>query len=157
LPRFSARPYVNSILAFQATRLEAQREAKFGQQNPMLYLQRGSPQAKLEHMNPRNTAALALVGWYLMMPPRNEITLNALAPLSRWAIADSFDSASECRLALKQKKMIADDEKKQRVAEDERRLQRSEPPSANIEQIAIEEQNRRSVCIATDDPRLKGN
>ena len=108
-------------------------------------------------MKPRHAAVLAIVGWYLMVPPMNEITLNALAPLSRWAIADSFDSASECRQALKQKKVIADDEKKQRVAEDERRLQHSEPPSANIEQIAIEEQSRRSVCVATDDPRLRGN
>jgi len=92
-----------------------------------------------------------------MVPPRDGVYVNALAPISRWAIADSFDSASECRQARKQKEMIADDEKKQQVAEDQRRLQSSDPPSANIEQIAIEEQNRRSVCIATDDPRLKGN
>jgi hypothetical protein len=105
----------------------------------------------------RHTAALGLLGWYLMVPPRSESTLNAIAPLSQWQIEDSFDSASACRQALEQKRATAEKEKNQRVAEDERRLQNGDPPSANFEQIAREEQSRRSVCIATDDPRLKGN
>ena len=107
-------------------------------------------------MNRRHAAALALVGWYLMVPPRDGNSLNALAPFSKWEIADSFDSANECRQALKQKRAVAEDMKKERLVEDEQRSQHGDPPSANFELIATEAQNRRAVCIATDDPRLKG-
>jgi hypothetical protein len=54
-------------------------------------------------MNPIHAAALALVGWYLMMPfsmPDHEP--NTSAPLSRWAHYSSFDSAKECEQAAAQ-------------------------------------------------------
>jgi hypothetical protein len=38
----------------------------------------------MEAMKPRHAAALALVGWYLMMPPWRP-TVDVSAPLSRWA------------------------------------------------------------------------
>jgi hypothetical protein len=63
------RPYADLYSLSQAARLETEREAKFGQQNPMLYKGLASSEMKLEHMNPRHAAALALVGWYLMVPP----------------------------------------------------------------------------------------
>ena len=48
-------------------------------------------------MKPRHAAALALVGWYLMMPPmtcRPSIQINT--PLSHWEISSSYDTADEC-------------------------------------------------------------
>ena len=62
-------------------------------------------------MNPRHAAALALVGWYLMVPPfkpnsmpQPSFTLPSLearvlnidAPLSKWEIYVASDSADEC-------------------------------------------------------------
>jgi hypothetical protein len=53
----------------------------------------------------RHAAALALVGWYLMLPPMeaNEqgvlISLNLNAPISKWDVSGSYDSPSECRAA----------------------------------------------------------
>jgi hypothetical protein len=57
---------------------------------------------KLSH-----TAALALVGWYLMVPPQIPLPGGKLgigapdtnAPLSEWSILDTFDSATECKNA----------------------------------------------------------
>jgi len=59
-------------------------------------------------MNPRHAAALALVGWYLMIPPKiegwyfkdwhffNGVRADERAPLDNWKILKSFDSAGEC-------------------------------------------------------------
>jgi hypothetical protein len=76
-------------------------------------------------MKPRHVAALALVGWYLMVPP--------LVP--QWTILDSFDSAEECidaHVKLLRDRFIKN-------ANDEIRL----------------EQAYSARCIATDNPRLK--
>jgi hypothetical protein len=55
-------------------------------------------------MNPRHAAALALVGWYLMVPPRaQDGSPNIRAPLSEWNQASiGFDTASECSKARNQ-------------------------------------------------------
>ena len=41
-----------------------------------------------------NVAALALSGWYLIVPP---VGGDASAPLSQWRTIDRFDTAQECR------------------------------------------------------------
>jgi hypothetical protein len=48
-------------------------------------------------MNPCHAASLALVGWYLMMPPWGKVN----APLSEWVVYQSFDSAEVCAVARK--------------------------------------------------------
>jgi hypothetical protein len=84
-------------------------------------------------MNFRHAAALAFIGWYLMVPLResdNSAKLRANVPLSEWEYVDSFDTAKECREAgLKEE---------QRYAKD--------PLEAN--------EYGTWECIATDDPRL---
>jgi hypothetical protein len=81
----------------------------------------------------RHTAALALVGWYLMVPPResdNSAKLSSV-PFEEWVYVDSFDTAKECRDAGRK--------------EEERRAK-----------DALEaDQYGNWECIATDDPRLK--
>ncbi len=86
-------------------------------------------------MKLRHTAALALVGWYLMLPPvvsRWPLREQSNAPLSRWAIMASFDSAEHCENAHAN----LDEEHKDR--------------SDALVFLGV-------ACIGTDDPRLKGN
>jgi hypothetical protein len=50
-------------------------------------------------MRLRHAAALALVGWYLMVPPTTDGKIDNSAPLSQWDIRSSFDSAATCEQA----------------------------------------------------------
>ncbi len=105
-------------------------------------------------MKPRHAAALALVGWYLMMPPfvrtGNEVYPDDDAPLSKWRMAGSFDSAGACQ----QKKddyiyhpcILV-------VPAGSVCPQNAIPPENAAERAADIE----ARCIGTDDPRLKGN
>jgi len=46
-----------------------------------------------------DVVTLAVVVWYLMLPPqisRNPLTFNASAPLSKWYFAGMHDTANEC-------------------------------------------------------------
>ena len=84
-------------------------------------------------MNFRHAAALALVGWYLMVPPvRNGEIRNV--PLPDWGHFDSFDTAKECR-----------DAGYDLIERTEKQGDKDRIMSAK----AFE-------CIASDDPRLKG-
>ncbi|HUN57889.1 MAG TPA: hypothetical protein VMU41_07220, partial [Candidatus Binataceae bacterium] len=51
-------------------------------------------------MRAYNTAALALAGWYLMLPPMQSGRPNASAPLSQWTTIESFNTAKECEMIL---------------------------------------------------------
>ena len=57
-------------------------------------------------MRPRHAAALALVGWYLMLPPIDVTTRAFLTdrPLSQWHVSKGFDSAKECEAFLADEK-----------------------------------------------------
>jgi len=102
-------------------------------------------------MKPHHAAALALVGWYLMMPPQpllpKPIDPNAApyspgalpytvgapdddAPISQWSIVEPFDSAAECKAAA--------DDLLRKYAHDKGAL------------AAV----HHARCIASDDPRL---
>ncbi len=93
-------------------------------------------------MKLRHAAALALAGWYLMMPtPPSKDSgywgkLRALAfgspqyaPMSQWQQLGTFDTAKECEAGKTTARAIANS------------IIKGDDP----------------VCIATDDPRLKGN
>jgi hypothetical protein len=95
---------------------------------------------RIEH-----SVVLALVGWYLMVPPVDRyspevVFVGVLSPLSEWDTVRGFDSAPECRKALKE--LIVDFETQKwepNVPEGERSL-------IGASEIA--------KCIASDDPRL---
>jgi hypothetical protein len=103
---------------------------------------------KLIKMNLHHTAALALLGWYLMVPPnsggsRKPLDLNA--PLSTWEKSESYDSKAEC-----------EDARSTRISE--RQDKSDEIKSRKTRQIlqrAIE-QLQHGQCISADDPRLEG-
>jgi hypothetical protein len=80
-----------------------------------------------------SSIVLALVGWYLLVPPLSSRNSNAVeinAPLSNWHIFQSFDSVSECE-ALRE------------------RIRQGEKGTPYYQAILT------SACIASDDPRLK--
>ncbi len=98
-------------------------------------------------MKPRHAAALALVGWYLMVPPIGLDGMpDAKAPLSRWTIGlmGSYDTARACKdRKLKDLDAAADYGKKHPELWDD-------PATRKMKDSRWEEQ-----CIASDDPRLK--
>jgi hypothetical protein len=81
-------------------------------------------------MKPHHAAALALVGWYLMMPSGDHPTE---AHISHWLKVQTFDSAAECS---------------------SRRWDILSEASANKDDFRLRTA-RAMRCIASDDPRLK--
>src|ERR1700730_3819675 len=54
-------------------------------------------------MKPPHAAVLALVGWYLMVPPpvlHSSLPVDLGAPLSEWRLFSVHDSAAECEQGL---------------------------------------------------------
>jgi len=101
-------------------------------------------------MKPRHAAALALVGWYLMVPPLgwSDSTRGAVdfgAPLSTWFLSKSFDTAKECEHARKTKYIEA--------SREEHKIPLSELQESPRLPILIEDMF--NSCIASNDPRLK--
>jgi hypothetical protein len=98
-----------------------------------------------DHMRPSQAAAIALIGWYLMVPPQadHQGTLTTVpdtaAPLGTWTVEHSFDTAAECEKRLNQWRAQGHAQEKSKDG------------------TATWDINRRIAanCIATDDPRLK--
>ncbi len=96
-------------------------------------------------MNLRHAAAVALVGWYLMVPPVVEkagsYEADFNAPLSRWSVDSPFDTAAECRAVnanlVQQQTRVFDQ------------------AQAHSRERAVAQRLIVSQCIETDDPRLK--
>ena len=98
-----------------------------------------------------HATALALAGWYLMMPPANQLG----APLSKWKILESFDSASQCRDWLMDFQQRATRDQKQIAGKVAGRM----PTNAEALNLAIADSWKAGMdeaqCVATDDPHLK--
>ncbi len=99
-------------------------------------------------MNIRHVAALALAGWYLMVPPafptspkpNADVHFDDSAPLSKWDIWGSYDSAKEC-MATRVGNLMT--------------IPQAILKSKNPNVKAYFSQNTLAQCIASDDPRLK--
>ena len=97
-------------------------------------------------MKLRHTAALVLVGWYLMIPPPvpGALTVPDVgAFLGDWFIKSAFDTAKECedyhsRIMESTKKDLP------------RKNQLPKTPTAYVATAMLWSQ-----CVASDDPRLK--
>jgi hypothetical protein len=85
-------------------------------------------------MKPRHAAALALVGWYLMMPHRPG---DRSEPFSQWYQSHEFDTDAECNDLLEYDLSLYQDNKSKNpvVQEQIRRL-------------------RYAQCVDANDPRL---
>jgi hypothetical protein len=90
-------------------------------------------------LKPRDAAALALVGWYLMVPPTKDANqIDPSVPLPKWVVLRAFDTAAACN--------DAQDQLRYQVS----RLNLQIPVAS-----AASEAAEFSQCIASDDPRLK--
>jgi hypothetical protein len=106
-------------------------------------------------MNRRDAAALALVGWYLLIPPvfspmwSNPRSSNDLtAPLNRWDILGRpFNSEESC--SKEKQRLRSEAPKRLEFA----REHPDQDPNSNI--VAVAQAWQLAECIATDDPRLK--
>jgi hypothetical protein len=82
----------------------------------------------------RHAAALALVGWYLMVPPYDGDQIHFDAPLSKWEVYSGEDSGRACE----ETKV---DQWKREVA-------------AHEKDDTLKRRLVHSQCISSDDPRL---
>jgi hypothetical protein len=99
-------------------------------------------------VNPRHAAAFAIMGWYLMTPPTDgNGHFFKERPLSRWTMSGSFDSVRDC-IASKQDFV---DTFPEGVCPPNLAAQGPKECNAKLNFALAGE------CIATDDPRLKGN
>jgi len=110
-------------------------------------------------MKPRNPAVLALVGWVLLVPgishqsAANVWTLNGYddhkKPVySAWENYGSYDTAAQCQDDLRKL-----DPNQSPVMPTAEGAVRNPAGLAN----ATRESVKQALCVATDDPRLKGN
>ena len=91
-------------------------------------------------MNLRHAAALALVGWYLMIPPEvgyGPPIIQYQAPLTEWIRAQTLDSEKACRERLRGWSTVRG-------------------PFENAAQERAADRFRRGRCVPSDDPLVKG-
>jgi hypothetical protein len=98
-------------------------------------------------MKLRHAAALALVGWYLMLPPP-----FGQASLDQWDILSAFDTAQECENHKSELLRVVSDPKQFAKFAAEAKKQ---DPTWNRDTAISRIQG--SECVSTDDPRLKRN
>ncbi|HKN14712.1 MAG TPA: hypothetical protein VJX68_16105 [Candidatus Binatus sp.] len=99
------------------------------------------------------STALGIVVWYLMIPPIGaDNKVDAHAPLSSWRKGVSFNSQKECDESLK-------DAIENPMTPDEYQAAAKATRKAKMHPLSKSEMTKRtaeSLCVAGDDPRLKG-
>ena len=96
-------------------------------------------------MSFRDATALVLLGWYLMIPPYDMARTPQAPPLSKWEISQSFDSAGECEELRHGWQTKID-----KAVHGDARLSK-EITVGDVYSYS------HSLCVASDDPRLKEN
>ena len=91
------------------------------------------------------TAAFALVVWHLMIPSAGPTALLAAAPLSEWSRSATYDSADNCESALTALKNEAFTQAEYDCLSDRSLAYLCHDDVAKTG----------SICVSTDDPRLK--
>jgi len=102
-------------------------------------------------MKLRHAAALAIVTWYLMIPPidvGNKV--NWRAPLLKWKRGMSFDSEKECDESLKDAIDNPMTLSEYQAAEKATLKAKMHP----LSRAEMTKRTQESVCISADDPRL---
>jgi hypothetical protein len=91
-------------------------------------------------MKLRHAAALALVGWYLMLPPDyvrdGTLTFRRNAPLAEWQRGWGFRSEAACKEAITS-------------------ASKHSGSYETFHQALVAEKMSNGRCIASDDPKLK--
>jgi len=107
----------------------------------------------------RHVAALALTGWYLMLPPDRLAQEGALflytdnrdAPLTEWLVVQSFDTAAHCE--AKRKADFTNADRQTREFAISKHADRDFAADRQALSLTVLKKGER--CGATDDPRLK--
>jgi hypothetical protein len=103
-------------------------------------------------MKARHATTLAIVLWYLMIPPIGaDNRVDAHAPLSKWRISVGFESQKQCDDSLK-------DAIQNPMTPAEYQAAASATRKAKMKPLTMAEMTKRtaeSQCVAGDDPRLK--
>ena len=128
-------------------------------------------------MPPCRAAALVLVvGWYLLSPPPQidpqtglpTGDTNLLAPFKYWSNFGSFDSAKECtaqkwsnftlllKVSEKPDSLHLTEQEEEHIDRDILKKPKGWSHAMRLRHFALNAAGD-SQCIATDDPRLKGN
>ena len=98
-------------------------------------------------MRLRHTVAIALTGWYLMVPPTGRnLRVGLAAPLSQWRTVGSFNSAGDCESGKRKGLPLLEERIKEKAGKAGVAAQDSD-----VQQLA----GLSLRCIASDDPRLK--
>jgi hypothetical protein len=108
-------------------------------------------------MKLRLRSAIALVGWHLISPigdPAKPGVLPPKTPLSQWRSLGTFDSSDQCRKALTDLRASFEQDTRREISvwrkqNDNLQVQRA------LQAAAAQAVAERSLCIASDDPRLK--
>jgi len=101
-------------------------------------------------MNLRHAAALALVAWYLMVPPQvyyepSSSRVLIPPPFDRtWRVKATFNSANDCEVA------------REKHETDFALAVKSAIPKRHEADPKLSSPDDGALCMATDDPRLKG-
>jgi hypothetical protein len=110
-------------------------------------------------MKPRHAAALALVTWYLLIPPWAGKDWDTSAPLNEWNVTrPTFGTRAECQRTKVDFSHLSDDTLGEKVD--------AELAEASPGQMPTFEQRDRGIkllrnrlnemrCVSGDDPRLK--
>ena len=109
-------------------------------------------------MKLRHTAAFALIGWYLMLPPLTKIGIdsydlppNTAAPLSEWTYAavDHFDTEEDCQSELRNRQTVAE---RSSIRDPLRRFHKT-----TNETLAMyyEARQQAARCVPDNDPSIK--
>jgi hypothetical protein len=107
-------------------------------------------------MKRRHAAALALVGWYLMVPPNK----NDDTPLTKWIVRRTYDSSDACQAGANEARAQAaaklrhydslTDSERRNLEHNQEALDQEIADNESIDAAF------RSACIESGDPRLKG-
>lgn len=104
-------------------------------------------------MKAAHASALALLGWYLLLPPvATNGRIDISAPLGEWRKIGLYDSAQGCHFELYLNRTPPLNEEQWRSSvESARKI----GDTATLERVQMRKRLSESVCIEDDDPRLK--
>ena len=104
------------------------------------------------NLKSRHLAALAIVGWFLMMPPDSAKIphdVDSDTPISRWIVVTSFDTEDNCEKALTDLQNNQQDPVTLDKTGKFKRLQKNDAALGKARAV-------NAACLASDDIRLKG-
>src|SRR5215469_5882044 len=108
-------------------------------------------------MKLRRHPAIALVGWHLIAPigaPAKPGVLPPNTPVSQWRNLSTFDSSDQCQKALTDLRASFEQDTRREITVWRKQSDHAHVARA-LQAVAAQAVAERSLCIASDDPRLE--